>query len=490
MNNIITINADKLNRPASNLNYKKSRTMMYNENTSISILIQAFGRIDKTEKCINNVLKHTNLEYELILLDNGTPGTEITEYFASIDYKKKKVIRVSKNITGVYALDKVFKILNSKYIVMIPNDVIVTPNWLENMLICAESDESIGMVVASSTNVSNLQYESLGGFSCIEEMQDKAEKFNVSDPAKWEEKMRLIPTATLYRREIFDTIGLYDLGFMHDFGDDDFTFRVRRAGYKLMLCRDTFVHHDHDQATLSQERQEIMVQSREFFKDKYNGIDAWNDTGNYMSFAFDSIRFNDCQRKSILVLDVKCGTPLLEARNFLRKNNIEVSECISYTSDAKYWDDLISISDRVVCGDIESTIKDEFGKYDIIILGKSVNEYNKPIELLHRLINLKSENGYVIFPVCNTNDVRSLLNVLNISLGEYDSFPRQMNYNYILDKIADYGIKHADVTYTVHSLDDKLKTSIANLVLSMDVRGDKNEIMQNLLIENYWITAQ
>ena len=485
------INCDQLERPLPDLNYKDARRFMYNvENDTVSVVVQAFGRLDKTSVCVENILKNTPQDIELILLDNGTPNMEITDYYETVKYRNKNIIRFSKNITGVYALNSVMHLLKSKYIVWVNNDVIVTPNWLENMLICAESDESIGMVVASSTNVSNLQYESLGGFSSIEEMQDKAEKFNVSDPAKWEEKMRLIPTATLYRREIFDTIGLYDLGFMHDFGDDDFTFRVRRAGYKLMLCRDTFVHHDHDQATLSQERQEIMVQSREFFKDKYNGIDAWNDTGNYMSFAFNSIKFNDCQRKRIFVLDVKCGTPLLEARNFLRKNNLEVSECISYTSDAKYWDDLISISDRVVCGDIESTIKDEFGKYDIIILGKSVNEYNKPIELLHRLINLKSENGYVIFPVCNTNDVRSLLNVLNISLGEYDSFPRQMNYNYILDKIADYGIKHADVTYTVHSLDDKLKTSIANLVLSMDVRGDKNEIMQNLLIENYWITAQ
>ena len=481
---------DGMKRPKPNIPYKRVRKVLYNDNNEISIILQAFKNITGTKKCIENLMKYTNLNYKMYLLDNGTPDNSVLNLFESVQYKDKKIVRVTKNITGVYAMDKLLHMIASKYVVIIPNDVIVTPNWLENMLICAESDESIGMVVASSTNVSNLQYESLGGFSSIEEMQDKAEKFNVSDPAKWEEKMRLIPTATLYRREIFDTIGLYDLGFMHDFGDDDFTFRVRRAGYKLMLCRDTFVHHDHDQATLSQERQEIMVQSREFFKDKYNGIDAWNDTGNYMSFAFNSIKFNDCQRKRILVLDVKCGTPLLESRNFLRKNNLEVSECISYTSDAKYWDDLISISDRVVCGDIESTIKDEFGKYDIIILGKSVNEYNKPIELLHRLINLKSENGYVIFSVCNTNDVRSLLNVLNISLGEYDSFPRQMNYNYILDKIADYGIKHADVTYTVHSLDDKLKTSIANLVLSMDVRGDKNEIMQNLLIENYWITAQ
>lgn len=110
------------------------------------------------------------------------------------------------------------------------------------------------MICPASTNVSNYQQENLGGFNNSEEMQMKAALFNKSNPAKWEEKIRLIPTAALYRREVFDTVGLYDAGFMHDFGDDDFTFRVRRAGYKLILCRDTFVHHDHNQEALPPER--------------------------------------------------------------------------------------------------------------------------------------------------------------------------------------------------------------------------------------------
>lgn len=69
---------------------------------------------------------------------------------------------------------------------------------------------------------------------------------------------------------------------MHDFGDDDFTFRVRRAGYKLILCRDTFVHHDHNQEALPPERLAISQRSREFFREKYFGVDAWEDTGNYI----------------------------------------------------------------------------------------------------------------------------------------------------------------------------------------------------------------
>ncbi|MGN1481234.1 glycosyltransferase family 2 protein [Porcipelethomonas sp.] len=485
------INCDNLSRPSTEMHYKKVRSYLYGtENNNVSVIVQAYGRLDKTKNCVESILKYTNPGYDLILMDNGTPDMEIADYFESVEYPKKRVIRFSKNITGVYAVNATMHLLKTKYIVLVNNDVIVTSRWLENLLICAESDESIGMIVPASTNISNLQFESLGGFESIEEMQDKADKFNVSDPGKWEEKIRLIPTATLYRREVFDAVGMYDVGFMHDFGDDEFTFRVRRAGYKLMLCKDTFVHHDHNQTALPPERMAISQQSREFFREKYDGIDAWADTGNYMGFAFENVRFEDEKAKNILVLDVKCGTPLLEAKNFLRKNNLKSGTCKAYTSDTRYYIDLRSISDCVVCGDIENTIINEENKYDIIILGEAVNLYNAPFKLLKKLVRLKKENGYLIFPVSNTNDIRSLFSILNISLGENDTYPRRMNYNDILNKIADFGIEHADVTYTMHNIEDMLKTQIASLVLSMDVKGDKNAIMQNLLIENYWITAK
>jgi GT2 family glycosyltransferase len=490
MDNITYINSDCLERPKSDLNYKEVRQNLSNENEDVTIIVQAFGRLERTRNCVESIIKYTNLDYELMLLDNGTATNEITDYFKSVDYKKKNIVKFTKNITGVYALDKVFRIINSKYIIMIPNDIIVTHNWLDNLIACAQSDESIGMVLPTSTNISNYQFENMGGFNSIDEMQEKAAAFNVSDPLKWEERIRLIPTATLYRREIFDVVGLYDAGFMHDFGDDDFTFRVRRAGYKLMLCKDTFVHHDHDQTKLPQERIEIMNKSREFFKEKYMGIDAWTDTGNSIAFTFESVEYSNNDDKKILALDVKCGNPVFEAKNFLRRNNMSVSKICTYTSDPKYIVDLQSISDECICGNIENTIKDEEEKFDLIIIGNPINYYNNPIELLKNIIKKRSKESYIIFPIKNTNDIRSLLSILNIQTENDELYPRKMNYKDVLNKIADFGINNAEVTYTIHNIDEQTKSGVANLVISMDVRGDKNEIMQNLLIEDYWVTIK
>lgn len=483
------VDAGSLFRPEPRAHYLKVRQFLANENTEISIIIQAFGNLDKTHTCIENIFKYTHMDFELILLDNGTPERDILEYFESIIYEKKKIIRMTKNITGVYAMDKILHNIESKYIVIIPNDVIVTQNWLENLLVCVESDLTIGMVCSVSTNVSNLQAENLGGFKSYEEMQEKAASFNVSDPTKWEERIRLIPTATLYRREIFDVVGVYDLGFMHDFGDDDFTFRVRRAGYKLMVCGDTFVHHDHDQKALPQERLEIMEQSRNFFKEKYHGIDAWDDTVNFILEPLKKVKFTDSEKKSVLALDVKCGTPILDVKNHLRKSNIGIEKCKAYTTDAKYLIDLQGMSDDVICGDIEQTINCERGKYDIIVLGTALNYYNKPLELIAKLAQLKKENGYIIFSMKNTNSIVDFLKMLGIWPRRNSEYPREMYYNDVFNELSKYEINKGEISCKNFNMDPNLLGNVLGMIKAMNLGEKQGEMIQHLMVDEYMITA-
>lgn len=487
---MIIINSDNLEKPLPELHYKKARAYICGEeNNGVSIVVQAYGRLEKTRNCVKSILEYTRGEYDLVLMDNGTADNELIDFFESVEHRKKQIIRITKNITGVYAINNVLRRLNTKYIAVVNNDIIVTEGWLDNLLTCAESDDSIGMICPASTNVSNYQQENLGGFNNSEEMQMKAALFNKSNPAKWEEKIRLIPTAALYRREVFDTVGLYDAGFMHDFGDDDFTFRVRRAGYKLILCRDTFVHHDHNQEALPPERLAISQRSREFFREKYFGVDAWEDTGNYINFTFENIDITNKNGKSILAVDVKCGTPVLEMKNYCRSYGADVLYSKVYTSDIKYYADNISIADEVICGNPETLISSENNKFDFIIVGRPLNSYNNPFGFLKNLISKLSGSGYIIFCVRNANDARSFLSMLNVNIGSQPIEIKAVNYSDFLDKLSEYGCTNADIHTTSLPADKKLKETIAGLVISMNINGDKDSVYQNIMTEDYWITA-
>lgn len=180
------------------------------------------------------------------------------------------------------ATKEILKHVEGKYYIGLANDMIVTSHWLSNLIKCAESDAAIGMVAPVSSNVTNRQRIDLQ-FSSSEEMQQEAEKFNRSNPAKWEERIRLVTIAPLITRDCLEAVGtMFDLGFFHDFSDDELSFRIRRAGYKCVLAGDTWVHHVHDFSTRAPEKLvRSMGEGSKNFREKYYGLDSWRDTNNF-----------------------------------------------------------------------------------------------------------------------------------------------------------------------------------------------------------------
>ena len=56
-------------------------------------------------------------------------------------------------------------------------------------------------------------------------------------------------------------------------------------------------------------------------------------TGNYINFTFENIDITNKNGKSILAVDVKCGTPVLEMKNYCRSYGADVLYSKVYTSD-------------------------------------------------------------------------------------------------------------------------------------------------------------
>ena len=364
----------------------------------VSIYLLGYNRLEKTKKSLASLLKYTtDIDFELVLVDNGsTDGT--LDYFRSIEFDRKKIVRVTKNM-GAY--DPTWDHLSGRYIVGIMNDVYVTKNWLANLLKCATSDDRIGMVVPVSSNVFNYQNVEMR-FDTIEEMHEKAAQFNISDPLKWHERLRLQPVVGLYKREALDIVGKIDYGFFHDFADDDITFRIRQVGYKAVLCKDTFVHHDHDIFHGEDKDPEVFRRSleagRDDFKRKYYGVDAWDDVNNYEQLMMSLVEPQEVKGSpgvNILGIDVLCGTPILELKNKLRESEIYNSQLSAFSTDAKYWLDLKTICEGEVFVDRVEYLNDHFSgtQFNFIILGKPVNFYDAPFMLIKEIFKLLKRMG-------------------------------------------------------------------------------------------------
>ncbi|BBB90418.1 MAG TPA: glycosyltransferase family 2 protein [Methylomusa anaerophila] len=435
----------------------------------VSIVALGYNNLEKhTKTCIECILKYTtNIDYELILVDNGSADATF-EYFKSVPHPNKKIVRVTKNIGAFYGANSGMKLASGNYVVGVSNDIYVTKNWLVNMLKCAMSDERIGMVVPVSDNVSNLQSVNLN-FTDFNDMQKKAAAFNISDARKWHERLRLIPPTALFSKACLDMVGIQDYGFFHDFADDDLTFRVRRAGYKAILCKDVFVQHaGHTIMKNPEEYKQSLAKGRITFKNKYYGLDAWDDVNNYETTMMSYItgkKIFESKIPNILGIDVSCGTPLLEIKNSLRDKGIFNVRLSAFSAEAKYWLDLKTICDGQVAVDRTEYISEYFRqeKFDYILLGKPINTYRHPYLLLEQLLQVLEGDGQLLLKLRNTYDIGTLFRITGVDIATDSSIIHHISLDEFNRRLQYYGCCAKDIVAEPHPIDKNMKKMLDSI---------------------------
>ena len=206
-----------------------------------SIIVLTYNKLDYSKLCINSIRQYTEPDsYEVIVIDNhSTDGT--VEWLQ--DQQDIRLILNSENAGFPRGCNQGIKAAKGSSILLLNNDTIVTPNWLSNLKKCLYSSCDIGAVGAVTNSCSNFQSIPCG-YSSIEEMISFSRQVNNSNPNLWEDRARLVGYCMLIKTEIINKIGLLDEVFSPgNYEDDDYCLRIRNAGYRLVLCRDTFIHH-------------------------------------------------------------------------------------------------------------------------------------------------------------------------------------------------------------------------------------------------------
>jgi GT2 family glycosyltransferase len=206
-----------------------------------SIIIITYNKLAYNKLCIDSIRQYTEPgSYEIIVIDNhSTDGT--VEWLQS--QSDLRLILNSQNIGFPAGCNRGIAAASGNSILLLNNDTIATPQWLANLKKCLFSSSDIGAVGAVTNSCSNFQsiaYE----YASIEEMILFAKQINHSNPELWEDRSRLVGYCLLIKAEVVRKIGLLDEIFSPgNFEDDDYSLRIRNAGYRLVLCRDTFIHH-------------------------------------------------------------------------------------------------------------------------------------------------------------------------------------------------------------------------------------------------------
>ena len=207
-----------------------------------SIVILSCNTYGYTRACIESIRKYTAPgTYELIVVDNGSTD-QSGEWL-----KQQRDIHCifnKKNEGFPRGCNQGMQAAAGTELLLLNSDTVVTTRWLEQLKTALYSSEAIGAVGCVTNHAAGRQQIDTA-YRNPSELQAFARRYNHTDPGKWEETLKLVGFCFLLKREIYDRLGGLDEQFSPgNFEDDDYSLRIWQAGYRLLLCRDTFIHHE------------------------------------------------------------------------------------------------------------------------------------------------------------------------------------------------------------------------------------------------------
>jgi len=221
----------------------------------IDIIIPTFGQEQFTVKCLESIRKYTSRDsYRIIWVDNGSSKISREIVMSEIINHNYISIWLESNLGFVKATNIGLQASDTEYVILQNNDTEVTEDWLERLqepLLSDISNVASGPMTSTDgswqgwRNVKkNLLYD-LPDLSLIN--KEKIPKLLSDKYKNYTKQVKMIAFfCTLFKRKVFNELGLLDEIFGSGFGDDDdFCMRITKAGYNLIFVPSSYVLHHH-----------------------------------------------------------------------------------------------------------------------------------------------------------------------------------------------------------------------------------------------------
>ena len=217
---------------------------------TIDIIVPVYLGFTETRRCIKSLFHNRQqTPFEIIVIEDASPEPALVDYLNQLaENQKITLLRNPHNLGFVKTANRGLKLHPARDVILLNSDTEVSGNWLDRLTACAYADPMIGTVTPFSNNATICSYprfcennELPPGLS-LKEIDDLCRQANAGS---WLE----IPTAVGFcmyiRRACIDAIGCFDeQHFGLGYGEEnDFCMRAIAAGWRNVLCADTFVYH-------------------------------------------------------------------------------------------------------------------------------------------------------------------------------------------------------------------------------------------------------
>lgn len=209
----------------------------------VSVVVVCFNGLDITRQCLTSLFRQNYHPNEVIVVDNGSQ--EGIREMVIKEFPQAKLICLDENIGFAGGHNKGIEAAKGKYVAIINNDAVASPQWLSSMVVASEKDDQIGAVASIITDGNKPKVlDSCGVGIALDGMSRQAMR-GKPPPFLNEPKEVLIPSgcACLFRMDALRIVGLFDDSFFAYCEDTDIGLRLRWAGFKAVVTPGAEVTH-------------------------------------------------------------------------------------------------------------------------------------------------------------------------------------------------------------------------------------------------------
>ena len=247
----------------------------------VFIIILNWNGCSDTIECIKSLKEIDYLNYEIIVVDNGSKeklALNETEGLKII-YNKENLGFAGGNNVGVkYALEQ-----NADYILLLNNDTLTDQVFLKEMVRVGESEQEIGILgpkiyfYDTETNKKTNKIWFAGGkinkiFTRGIHIGHNQEDKGQYDKNNYYQVDYITGCCLLIKRKVIEKIGLINKDYFLYYEDADWCLRARREGFKCVLASKAKIWHKCSKSAVEGSPSYIYYHSRNgLMLAKYNG---------------------------------------------------------------------------------------------------------------------------------------------------------------------------------------------------------------------------
>jgi GT2 family glycosyltransferase len=194
--------------------------------------------------CLSSLLDQSFRDFEAILVDNGSKDGSLA--LVVENFPEVKTIALGENRGFAAAANAGIEASETEYVVLLNNDTEQDRGWLEALVRAANDHPESGLFASKL-----LDFDDRGMLDGVgDAMRLSGLPYRLGhgerDTGRFDAPGYVFgacAAAALYRKSLFDEVGLFDEDFVSYCEDGDLSFRAQLAGHRCFYVPDAVVYH-------------------------------------------------------------------------------------------------------------------------------------------------------------------------------------------------------------------------------------------------------